>query len=209
MRSSVLSRLKKYSAMAVAGAAATTAMQCDFADADIVYSGAQNISVPFTFTGIYIDIDNGIASTTDNAGGGADFNLWDAGGANWRMFWATGQGVHTDAGFTLVDNLSFGVIIDGSSFLSNAQTDLTGTGGPWDPGSGYMGLQTGDGNFGWIQLTGIDDTFQNAVVVDWAFEDSGAAIAAGDTGAGAIPEPGSLALVGLGAVAFAARRRRS
>lgn len=92
---------------------------------------------------------------------------------------------------------------------------------------GLFGFQLGGGNYGWIRLR-IDDialnqnfkdlfngALQNGVgfadkvtAIDWAYEDSGATIAAGATGATGVPAPASLALLAAGAVGVGAFRRR-
>jgi hypothetical protein len=84
--------------------------------------------------------------------------------------------------------------------------------GTWNSNqAGLAGFQLANGDFGWIRLVWTDtdaDVRPNTLTaIDWAYEDSGAPIAAGDTGAA--PEPGSTALLALaGAGAAALRRRR-
>jgi hypothetical protein len=85
-----------------------------------------------------------------------------------------------------------------------------------DFGSGsYMGFQTAQGNYGWLQATwnGTTDTFQ---IYSGAYESvANVAILAGDTGGGtsAVPEPGqvasSLLLLALGAAGVAIQRQRA
>jgi len=85
-----------------------------------------------------------------------------------------------------------------------------------DFGAGsYMGFQTAQGNYGWLEATwnGATDTFQ---IYSGAYEsDIGVPIAAGDTGGGtsAVPEPGqvasSLLLLALGAAGVAIQRQRA
>jgi hypothetical protein len=75
--------------------------------------------------------------------------------------------------------------------------------------NGYLGFQSTDGStpyFGWLEVssTATEITFSN-----WGYEDSGAAIAAGDVGStGAVPEPASIAIVGLASIAMLGRRKR-
>lgn len=72
---------------------------------------------------------------------------------------------------------------------------------------GFLGLQTSQGFFGYLDVlveAGIAAGNTRVTVRGWAYDDSGAAIAAG-----AVPEPSSLALLAAGAVGLAARRRKA
>lgn len=100
------------------------------------------------------------------------------------------------------------------------------TANPFTDGvSAFVGVKLGTGgteNYGWIRLIledlgdnpagtlGADGTnyFDKVTIVDWAYDDSGAAIAAGDTGAPALAAPQSLALLAWGAVGIRVLRRR-
>jgi hypothetical protein len=81
-----------------------------------------------------------------------------------------------------------------------------------DAGS-YMGFQTAQGNYGWMEVTwaGATDTFQ---IYSAAYESvAGVAILAGDTGTSAVPEPkqvaSSLLVLALGAAGVAIQRQRA
>ncbi len=76
--------------------------------------------------------------------------------------------------------------------------------------TGYLGFQGVLSGvltyYGWLEVssTATDITF-----ISWGYEDSGAAIAAGDVGStGAVPEPASIAIVGLASIAMLGRRKR-
>jgi hypothetical protein len=78
--------------------------------------------------------------------------------------------------------------------------------------TGFIGVQTGASNFGWIQVHAASGP-QTVTIIDYAYDDSGAHIAAGDTGV-KVPEPRAALLMGLGLLALGAtgvqtmRRRR-
>jgi hypothetical protein len=89
--------------------------------------------------------------------------------------------------------------------------------GNFDSGSGLLGVQfdiDGEDHFGWIRFESGSDYGASGTIVEWAFENvAGAGLNAGQTTGGtpAVPEPGTIGLMGLGALALgvsAARRRR-
>jgi hypothetical protein len=77
--------------------------------------------------------------------------------------------------------------------------------------TGFVGFKTPSGDLGWLQVqvndAGSPGYPNEAEVIDWAYDNSGAPIAAGDTG---VPEPGTaaLSLLALGAVGILALRKR-
>ena len=106
------------------------------------------------------------------------------------------------------------------SFACNGTTSFDKQ--PWGPSNvyGFAGFRTagtGTGStfiqrFGWIRLKWNSNSgFPNSITaLDWAIEDSGAPIIAGDTGAASTPEPGtmSMALLAAGAAGIVAWRKR-
>ena len=81
-----------------------------------------------------------------------------------------------------------------------------------DGQSGYFGFSfdlenaTSDTVYGWGQVERIDAC--NGSLLGWAYEDSGADIHVGDTGAPVIPVPSALGLAALGAAGVLSIRRR-
>jgi hypothetical protein len=111
-----------------------------------------------------------------------------------------------------------------NNFVTNAPPNLSAGNFPLGV-TGIVGVQLGNGDYGWIRLR-IDDLGLNqpltdllagvttplgdgqnypdkVTVIDWAYQDNGEAIHAGN-----VPEPSSLALLAAGAVGVSAFRRR-
>ncbi|HEX4136193.1 MAG TPA: PEP-CTERM sorting domain-containing protein [Bryobacteraceae bacterium] len=88
----------------------------------------------------------------------------------------------------------------------------------WSKTKGFGGFSffnsvTDQKDYGWIRLQygiGKNDLINSLTAVDWAYDDSGAAILAGDTGLSSTPEPSTtaLSLLAAGAAGVEALRRR-
>ena len=221
---------RHFLACAAVATAATVVGSVEHAQATIVYSGTQNVPLTDGSPGIYLNLVTKVSSASPSSAPGWDINPYVNGGSSGSFFGmylppgTTPQLVKSSsptAGGADVAKLAAGATIGPSStligqpaqfgFMNNATAgDWTGT------GSGYMGIQFteagvngGNPMYGWVQIsktvagepprggpTGI--TF-----VDWAYDDTGAAIAAGATN---VPEPTSLALLAAGAVGLCMRR---
>jgi hypothetical protein len=128
---------------------------------------------------------------------------------------AGGISLSSSVNFPAPDNLrnfSAGQAIDGSSKYTSGP--IAGWNGS---GTGYVGLAFRDAlapadNFGWLELDYVANGASTTLTVGgFAFEDQpGVAIAAGDTGSTAVPEPGTWAAAALlaGGAAFARWRKR-
>lgn len=160
----------------------------------------------------------------------ADFSFRLAASANATNLVAVSNPVIGSNGFALA--LSPGALIDASpnqgAFLRSMNLALIGTGGNSTFGSffnttAYLGFRfdpslTGTSfQYGWakarVENFSIDDGGVRLTLSEWAWDDSGAAIGAGDTGAGGpapVPAPATplLTLLGLGAMGVTAYRRR-
>jgi hypothetical protein len=177
------------------------------ADASIVYSGTANYPLPDGSSNIaYLNLDNAGTGSTATDATLAVFPASGPTNANMLAFY-TSQGIFTTGGPN-VANFSSGAqigpsysnIVDGSTSLgvpvSRRLLNFYGT-------VGIAGVRFnigGQDHYAWIRLdVALDGS--SLTIVDWAYEDApGTRISAG-----AVPEPGSGGLVGLGLLALGAR----
>lgn len=156
------------------------------ARADVIYSGYQDLAVPLTFDGIYLNVVTGATSATEPAG-------WNS--APWINPFFGGVYIVNDSllrplvtGTDQVVNLASGSLISGSStFATGESGSLTHVGDASDQFHigipGYMGFQYettpgGGTHYGWLSLT-VNNT-GSGTITGWALDDSAASILAGN-----------------------------
>lgn len=208
-------------------------------DAAVIYSGLQNISMPGGNVNTFaIDLNNDAADDfifsifSSNTSGGYTYAAVN-GGPNDNGIALNGQGL-------FVDKLGFGDIVGsgGQLFIENGNQDIklrsVNSGGvnalaDWGATStGFMGAKLNVGNdsyFAWVRIALTEGNGSapkppdDIIVLDWAYEDSGAAIIAGVTTGNPpppsppvttspVPLPGSLGLLAMGITGLAAFRKR-
>lgn len=178
-----------------------------------VYSGIQNIPIPYTFDGVYLRIDTGATA-------GLEPGSWNT--APWMNPFQGGVNIGTDAlflpvavtGSDQIVNLPLGTPIGlGSNFAtgeSGSSTHFGVAANQFQNGvPGYIGFsfkQTVGGPelYGWMNVA-INNAGPGNII-SWAYQNvAGTSITAGFIDP--IPEPGT-ALFGLALVAAAATRHR-
>ena len=221
------------------------------AEAAIIYSGVQNVSIQIdpTWRATAFNSHKDDAALLDLDGNGqADLLMtmsMNVGTRAGRTYYQGGGFFIPRNGLSLMetsggsDNIAAGQLIGpGGSFdnwasqtanwTANSGLSNNGNGFPVN-GSGFLGIKLSSGNYGWVRLRfedlgpnqhlvdffpggtlqdgqGFTDRF---TIVDWAYENTGGAITAGDMGSpAAVPEPSALALLAAGAAGLAAFRRR-
>jgi hypothetical protein len=188
-----------------AGAAAATAAS---ADASIVYSGVQDLSIG-QFSSLNLNLDGdayGDLLLKNYVFGGASYM-----GATVNFF--PGKLVSFTAGYSYVSALTAGFSIDsasvGPSFFGSMAYGAANPNAQFNNATNaYLGLSFASGAnlyYGWVRVS-VNQAAGSFIVHDWAYESSGAGIAAG-----AVPAPGALGLFAAGAsgLGFLRGRKRS
>jgi len=192
----------------LAPAAQASVVSVSFASSPVV--------VPNTLDGIYFNFVTGARSTTEIAG--YDFNPYG-----------------NTAGLTFYGNISPSGILATGTPGTSAQArllqfgDLISSTGQYNQyqtrgtafnvtGQEYVGLRflnevTGALNYGWVLMSTTAGNGFPASVLGYGYENTGLSITAGQTAAvvpppAAVPEPGSIALLGLALGAMSLVRRR-
>ena len=205
--------------MTAAAVAATTGAglvgESPQATADIIYSGPVNIAIPDNIEGVYMNLVTGAIGSSGEDVSGWDINPYSASASEPGFFnlwgattttWLNTAGIIGDAaGYLLAPGT---LISDDASFFRPGGGTNVGTAVTLNAAN-LFGVQfTAEGDdptnhFGWVEITfGAD--IRTRAITGYAFQSTpNAAIAAG-----AIPEPGTVSALALGALGLFARRRR-
>jgi len=189
------------------------------AQASILWSGPVNINIPSDINGVYLNVVTGHYSTSTLSH--TDLHAYVAGGSllsfdsDYNFPFGNGfiSGISGGSG---VNNLPDGYSI-GPSHISWSQDNITNGSGQtaspyWTPNStsNLVGFRfdnevNSQVHYGWARISlSADYASQPMSIVAYAYESTpNTAIAAG-----AVPEPGTLALVGLGALVVVGRALR-
>jgi autotransporter-associated beta strand protein len=162
--------------------------------ADVIYSNLQDISVPANFAGVYVDIETGNWNTNINSPQtGWDINPFFGGSVIWNS--PSFQPVRSGTSeFSAVVNLAAGTLVNSSSTYSTfvqgaggenpggagygiSETHLGNGSGQFVAGQeGYLGFRLNGNQYGWMRVVLTNNT-GGALIKEWAYETSGAAIA--------------------------------
>jgi MYXO-CTERM domain-containing protein len=206
----------------IVAAAAVAMGAAAAANAAVVYSGVINFVCAVDIDGAYINVETNTLSNGPGGGvPGWDVNPYStSGGMN--FFNSTGGGQMRRAGVTTgtAGNLALGTVVGAAGSFNTGTgnvygtTAATGLLGGWTYSSeNIIGFKfvaaAGTTHYGWMRFlmgaAGSSGTSMTRTVVDFGYESvAGTSILAG---AGAVPAPGALALLGVAGLAGARRRR--
>jgi hypothetical protein len=187
------------------------------ARAAVIYSGVQDIAIPNTFDGLYLNVMTGMFTNTDPGAGPWSSDPWI------NLFFGgtvIGSSDHLRPVITGPDqivNLPVGTLVDATDNFalgeSGSSTHVGSGPGLFPLGQesliGFVIGSTGGGSplYGWMRF--IIRNTGSGTVKDWAYDNTvGAAIPAGFTGTHFVPEPSRLVLLALGLLGAVTRRRR-
>jgi len=199
--------------MAVAAFVLSICMIAQQAHANsVIYSGVENIPVPNTSTGLYLDLENGATGTSPFSGWDLNFFTFDYFGTDTL---AVDINSSVDQFGSLVADGSGGLALLNAGDSIGAASNLAGgpilagSPGAWQNVSGgFMGYQFVDSSdqlhYGWLQLDAPGSAGLPATILGWAYDRGSSDILAGQT----VPEPSSIALLMTGLIGIGLKRRR-
>jgi uncharacterized protein (TIGR03382 family) len=210
---SIQNRLDRIVALSAVAATGATVGFVQNAEAAIVSSGPVNINIPSNTDGVYLNVVTGVSGGLASGVAGWDVNPWSSSALNFFNPSAPAGGVYSRGGAAAgVANLTAGYTIDASNiWTSGAISTNAGWAAVLNSSDNIIGFRfqnEANGNathYGWMRISLAGSTFaQPRAIVEYAYEDqAGVGIQAG-----AVPTPGTAALLALGAVGMAGRRRK-
>jgi hypothetical protein len=192
--------------MTYVAAAGAMAAAGGTAHAGIIYSGEQNLAIS-QFSSLNLNLDG-------DAYGDVLLKNYVFGGGNYQgatVNFFPGKLVSFNAGsLAYVSALNAGFVIDpssvGPSFTGSMAYGSANPSAQFNSATNkFIGLSFASGGstyYGWVRVS-VNNAAGTFVVHDWAYENSGAGIAAG-----AIPAPGALGLLAVGATGLGLLRGR-
>jgi hypothetical protein len=182
-------RLASHFAMSAAAAMGIAAAS---ASAQVVYSGVQNINIPSTTAGVYLNVITGQTGLTSASTPGWDVNPWQTTTLGFFNPSSPTGGVYARVNTTTagVSNLAANTPIGPSTLWTSGTAQTTGTNPfSFNSAANIVGFRFTNENgntvhYGWmrIQLSGSLGA-QPRTLVEWAFEATpNTPILAGDTG---------------------------
>jgi autotransporter-associated beta strand protein len=165
------------------------------ATADVIYSNLQDIAIPATFDGLYLNVETGAWNTNMAAPvAGWDINPLYGGRsvANSPAFQPVRSGtgsaspiVNLAAGASVGTGSVFSTFVQGAGGETPGSPGyggsqmLTGSGGNFTADQeGYLGFRLNGTNYGSMRVVFTNNT-SGAMIKDWAYDNTGAAIGTG------------------------------
>jgi len=202
-------RLTQHLALAAVATAAISS-----ANAQIVHSGIVNLSVPATTNGLYLNVVTGATNLPAGGSGatvpGWDINPWSTGFGLFSPGNPTG-GAYVITAPSTAANMAFGALISAANtYGSNTSATTAPATAQWilNSDQNLVGFRfrneaNNQIHYGWARFS-FGGTVATRSLVEYAYDaTAGAAI-----GAGVVPAPSAMALLGLGGL-VAGRRRRA